>query len=128
MSANTSELTPVRPQESTAAWLIKIATGPLLIVLLMVHLIVNHYTGSSNGLMSYADVVAYFSNPWIVGMEIVFLMSVVTHSLLGLRSVILDLNPSRSAMSIVNTMLWIVGVGSVVYGIWLALAIASKGA
>lgn len=128
MSANTSQLTPVRPQETATAWLIKIVTGPLLVVLLLVHLIVNHYTGSANGLMSYEDVIAYFSNPWIVAMEIIFLASVVTHSLLGLRGVILDLHPSQRAMSMVNILMWVVGIGSVVYGIWLALTIASMSA
>jgi succinate dehydrogenase / fumarate reductase membrane anchor subunit len=112
--------------ETATAWLIKIATGPLLIILLLVHLVVNHYTGSANGLMSYQDVILYFSNPWIVLMEIVFLSSVVTHSLLGLRSVILDLHPSAGAMKVVNLLLWVLGVGSVIYGIWLALTIASK--
>lgn len=128
MSTTSSSLTPVRPQETVTAWLIKIATGPLLVILLLVHLIVNHYTGSANGLMTYSDVVAYFSNPWIVAMEITFLICVITHSLLGLRSVILDLHPSPKTMSTINTLMWVIGVGFVVYGIWLALAIASKSA
>jgi len=126
MAATTSALTPARPQETVTAWLIKIATGPLLIILLGVHLVVNHYTGSANGLMSYADVIRYFNNPWIVVMEITFLTCVVTHSLLGLRAIILDLHPSRQTMGIVNILLWILGVGSVIYGVWLALAIASQ--
>lgn len=126
MASTTSSLTPARPQETATAWLIKIATGPLLVILLLVHLIVNHYTGSANGLMSYADVVRYFNNPWIVAMEITFLACVVTHSLLGLRAIILDLHPSRKTMGIVDMLMWVVGIVSVVYGIWLALAIASK--
>lgn len=126
MSSTSSSLTPARPQETVTAWLIKIATGPLLVVLLLVHLIVNHYTGSSNGLMSYADVVRYFNNPWVVAMEVTFLACVVTHSLLGLRAIILDLHPSPKSMGIINALMWVVGVGSVIYGIWLALTIASQ--
>lgn len=125
MSSTSSSLTPVRARETSTAWLIKIATGPLLVILLAVHLTVNHFTGSANGLMSYADVVRYFNNPWIVAMEITFLACVVTHSLLGLRAIILDLHPSEKTMSVVNAVMWVVGIASVVYGIWLALAIAS---
>jgi succinate dehydrogenase / fumarate reductase, membrane anchor subunit len=125
MSTRTSSITPVRPQENATAWLIKIATGPLLVILLIVHLTVNHMTGSANGLMNYEDVVNYFNNPWIVAMEITFLACVVTHSLLGLRGVILDLHPSAKTMGVINLLMWVLGVGSVLYGIWLALTIAS---
>jgi succinate dehydrogenase / fumarate reductase membrane anchor subunit len=58
-------------------------------------------------------------------MEIVLLATVVSHSLLGVRSVILDMNPSRSLLKVLNWLFGIVGVAAVVYGIWLALTIAS---
>lgn len=123
---STQSLTPVRPQETVWAWLIKIATGPLLVILIFIHLVVNHYTGSQNGLMSYTDVVAYFSNPWIVAMEILFLICAVTHSLLGLRGVLLDLHPSPKTVGVINWLFGLVGIGAVVYGIWLAQVIASQ--
>jgi succinate dehydrogenase / fumarate reductase membrane anchor subunit len=118
-------LTPVRPQETVWAWLIKIATGPLLVLLIIVHLIVNHFVGSQGGLMTFQDVVAYFSNPWVVAMEITFLICAVTHSLLGLRGVLLDLHPSLSTIRLVNWLFGLAGVGFVVYGVWLALTVAS---
>lgn len=119
-------LTPVRPQETVWAWLIKIATGPLLVILIFVHLIVNHFIGSQGGLMTYADVVAYFSNPWIVTMEVIFLACAVTHSLLGLRSILLDLHPSTKVVQGINLLFGLAGIGFIVYGIWLALTIASR--
>ena len=117
----------IRPQETMWAWLIKLATGPLLVILLVIHLIVNHYTGSAAGLMNYSDVVRYFQNPLIVGMEILFLITVITHSLLGVRSVLLDMHPSPRTLGVINIVLTVVGVGFVVYGIWLALTIAGSG-
>ncbi|MFM8321842.1 MAG: hypothetical protein ACKOC5_13095 [Chloroflexota bacterium] len=123
---STQTVTVARPQETVWAWLIKIATGPLLLVLIFVHLVVNHFVGSQNGLMSYADVVAYFSNPWVVAMEITFLIAAVTHSLLGLRAVLLDLRPSLKAVQLINWLFGLVGVGFIVYGIWLALTIAAQ--
>jgi succinate dehydrogenase / fumarate reductase membrane anchor subunit len=115
-----------RKGETSSLWLIKILTGPLLIIILIIHMIVNHLL-PKNGLMSYNDVVIYFRNPLVVGMEIVLLATVVTHSLLGVRSVILDMNPSRTLLKFLDWLFGLAGVGAVVYGIWLALTIASHG-
>jgi succinate dehydrogenase hydrophobic anchor subunit len=117
-----------RPGENTWLWLIKIVTGPLLLIVLGLHLTVNHYMGSlATGLMTHEDVIQYFQNPIIPVIEILFLVTVVTHSLLGLRGILLDMNPSRSLLRIVTWLLVILGVSSVAYGTWLALTIASMG-
>jgi succinate dehydrogenase hydrophobic anchor subunit len=117
-----------RPGENTWIWLIKIATGPLLVLVIGLHFAVNHYLGSmSSGLMTYEDVIAYYQNPIIPIIEIVFLATVVTHCLIGLRGIILDMNPSRNVLNIVTWLMVILGVFSVGYGVWLAFAIASQG-
>lgn len=127
-STISSPVSGARRGETTWLWLIKIVTGPLLVVLLGLHLGVNHYLGSlPTGLMTYDDVVSYFQNPIIPAIEILFLITVVTHSLLGLRGIILDLNPSRAILNAATWLLVILGVSASVYGIWLALAIASQG-
>ena len=117
-----------RPGENTWIWLIKIVTGPLLVIVLGLHLTVNHYMGSTaSGLMTHDDVIRYFQNPMIPAIEILFLITVVTHSLLGLRGIVLDMNPSRTALRIVTWLLFLLGVSSVVYGSWLALTISALG-
>ena len=116
-----------KSNETTWLWLIKIVTGLLVIILLLVHFVVNHFL-ADGALLSYDDVIAYFSNPWIVFMEISFLVIVVVHGLTGLRSVILDLNPPYKAMRITDWLLTILGAASICYGIWLALVIASRSA
>jgi len=98
---------------------------PFLIVLILIHFIVNHFIGQ-NGLLTYADVVAYYKNPIIPIMEICFLATVVTHSLSGLRGILLDLKPSRSLLKVIDWILVVVGILAVSYGTWLALVIASK--
>ncbi len=113
--------------ETVGLWLLKLATGALVIVLLFVHLIVNHFT-APNGLLTYQGVVAYLSNPWIALMESTFLVVVVTHSLIGLRSILLDLKPSRGALGTINWAFSIVGVVAVVYGLWLIRTIVVRGA
>jgi succinate dehydrogenase hydrophobic anchor subunit len=117
-----------RPGENTWIWLIKIATGPLLVLVIILHFAVNHYMGSmSSGLMTYDDIIAYYQNPIIPAIEIIFLATVVTHCLIGLRGIILDMNPSPKVLNLVTWLLVVLGVFSVGYGIWLALAIASQG-
>lgn len=131
MSQTTSSpyISSPRPGETTWLWLIKIVTGPLLLLVLGLHFTVNHYLGSlSSGLMTYDDIIRYFQNPIIPAIEILFLITVVTHSLIGLRGIVLDMNPSRQVLSAVTWLLSLLGVASVIYGIWLALTIASKGA
>lgn len=117
-----------RPGETTWIWLIKIITGPLLVLVIALHLIVNHYLGSlSSGLMTYADVVKYYQNAIIPAIEILFLATVVTHCLIGMRGIILDMNPSRNVLKAVTWLLVALGVSTVSYGVWLVFAIASQG-
>ena len=115
-----------KPGEGFWLWLIKLATGALIVVLLLIHFIVNHL--AQQGLLNYADVIAYYSNPAIVVMEITFLAAVVSHGLIGLRGIILDLNPPAKLMGTIDWVLVLLGIGAVVYGISLALVIASRSA
>jgi succinate dehydrogenase / fumarate reductase membrane anchor subunit len=108
-------------------WMVKIVTGPVLVILLLIHFIVNHFIAET-GLLTYADVVAYYRNPIVPIMEITFLITVVTHSLIGLRSIILDLNPARRLLKVIDWGLVLGGIAAIAYGIWLALVIASRGA
>jgi succinate dehydrogenase hydrophobic anchor subunit len=112
--------------ENTWLWLLKIITGPLLLILIVIHLIVNHFIGET-GLLTYTDVIAYYRNPLIPAMEICFLVAVVTHSLSGLRGIILDLKPARNILKLLDWALVIFGISAVLYGTGLALIIASRG-
>jgi succinate dehydrogenase hydrophobic anchor subunit len=95
---------------------------------LILHLAVNHYLGSlPSGLMTYADVVKYYQNPIIPAIEILFLITVVTHCLIGLRGIIIDMNPSRTVLRTVTWFLSLLGASSIIYGIWLVRTIVAKG-
>ena len=112
--------------EGAARWLIKIVAGLFIVVLLGIHFVVNHLV-APGGLLTYADIVKYYQNPIVVIMEITFLIVVVIHSFLGLRSIILDLNPSRNVLKVTNYFLLILGEALITYGIWLALTVAGRG-
>jgi succinate dehydrogenase / fumarate reductase membrane anchor subunit len=127
-STSTSYVSGPRPGENTWLWLTKIITGPLLLLVLGLHFTVNHYLGSlPSGLMTYEDVIRYFQNPVIVAIEILFLVLVVTHSLIGFHGILLDMHPSRNVLMIFTWLHVILGVSAVAYGVWLALTIASLG-
>ncbi len=112
--------------EGAGLWFLKILTGFLVIVVLVIHLIVNHLI-VPGGLLSYADIVQYYQNPIIPMMEIVFLIFVVVHALIGLRSVLLDLHPSDQVLRMINYGLGVLGIGSIAYGVWLVLVIVGRG-
>ena len=116
-----------RTGENTWLWMIKIITGPILVIVLLIHFLVNHLLGQT-GLLTYADVVAYYRNPIIPVMEIIFLATVVTHSLIGLRGILLDLNPARRFLKVIDGGLILLGIAAVTYGVWLILVIVSRGA
>jgi succinate dehydrogenase / fumarate reductase, membrane anchor subunit len=115
-----------KPTENAWLWLLKIASGILIIVILIIHLIVNHFT-APNGLLTYAEVVEYYQNPLIPIMEGFFLVFVVVHSLVGLRSILLDLKPAPSLLRVTDGVLTLFGTGAIIYGLWLLLYVVQQG-
>lgn len=112
--------------EGAWLWLYKIVAGILIIVLLGIHFVINHLV-APEGLLSYADVIRYYKVPFVPFMEITFLIFVVSHSLIGIRSIILDLAPSKRILTFVNWAAWLLGAFAITYGIWLVVVIQSKG-
>lgn len=115
-----------KPQESSWLWLAKILSGVLVVVLILIHVVVNHLV-VQGGLLDYAQVIAYVSTPGIAVLETCFLVVVVTHSLIGARSIVLDLNPSQNVVKVMDVFLVILGVGAILYGVWLMQLIAAQG-
>ncbi len=107
-------------------WLVQAITGILLLVLLAVHLIANHFI-VEGGLRTYQDVVAYLSHPFVFVWEIVFLIVVTVHAALGVRSILLDLGPSPRVERIINGVLTLLAAAAISYGIWLSWVIRSQG-
>ena len=115
-----------KPQENSWLWLIKAVTGIFVLIILMVHYIVNHIT-APQGLLTYADVVKYYQHPFIPVMEIGFLVFVVSHALIGLRGVVLDLHPSPALVRVLNWLFSIAGIGAIAIGSFIIITIASRG-
>ena len=120
-----------QPRESllkssyTVRWLIQAALGILLLILLGIHLTVNHFA-APQGLLAYADVVRYFDIPGIAWMESGFLIVVTVHCALGLHSILLDLNLPIPATRIATRVLAGLCLAAIVYGLWLTQTIVAR--
>jgi succinate dehydrogenase hydrophobic anchor subunit len=101
--------------------------GILLVVLLAVHLIVNHWV-APQGLLSYADIIGYYDRPGIVWMESIFLIVVILHCLLGLYSILMDLNLRPAITRIFTVLLILSGSAAILYGVWLIRVIEALSA
>src|SRR6476469_4266259 len=113
-----------RNSSFTFRWFLQAGLGILLVVLLAVHLIVNHWV-APHGLLSYADVIRYYDHPGIVWMEAAFLIVVTVHCLLGIHAMILDLNVTKRIAHMATQGLILVGATAILYGLWLIAIIHS---
>jgi succinate dehydrogenase hydrophobic anchor subunit len=105
-----------------ALWLVQAISGLLLVLVLGLHMVAHHFV-VEGGLRDYAQVIDYVSNPAIFALEVLFLVFVTIHAMLGLRAIFLDLGLRPGRQRIVDWGLALVGAVTLVYGIWLALAI-----
>lgn len=102
----------------TSAWLWQVFTGVGLVILLGLHFIANHFI-AKGGLRDFAEVVAYLRNPIILVLELLFLVFVTTHALLGVRAILLDFGLSERTEKRLSQVLKVAGVLTVGYGLWL---------
>lgn len=108
----------------TSAWLWQVFTGIGLVILLGLHFIANHFV-AKGGLRDFADVVAYLRNPIVLCLEVLFLLCVTTHALLGVRAILLDFGLSKLAERRLDQVLKVIGVLTVAYGLgvtWIVIS------
>jgi succinate dehydrogenase hydrophobic anchor subunit len=109
------------------AWWWTVGTGIALVVLATVHMIAQHFVVAEvGGLRTYHQVIEYIANPWILTIECLFVLVVTIHAMLGVRSVLLDIDMSRRARRRVDVGLAALGTATVVYGFALILTLASR--
>jgi succinate dehydrogenase hydrophobic anchor subunit len=109
----------------TMRWLVQAGLGVMLVILLAIHLIVNHWA-APHGLLTYADIVRYYDIPGIAWMEAIFLVTVTAHCLLGLHSILLDLTLSARGTRIATQLVTFIGLAAILYGVWLTRTIVSR--
>ncbi len=111
-----------REPKASSGWLWQVFTGVGLVFLLGLHFIANHFI-VKGGLRDFANVVSYLRNPIILVLEVLFLVVVTTHAMLGVRAIVTDFGLSDHVEKRLSQALTIIGVLTVVYGLWLTWTI-----
>jgi succinate dehydrogenase hydrophobic anchor subunit len=117
------------PRASSTArdWKLVTLTGVGLLGLLLVHMIGHHFVvGEVGGLRNYDQVLDYIAHPVIFTIESFFLLFVTVHAMLGVRSVLLDLDPSPPLRRTIDVGVVVLGLGTLAYGYFLIGTLASR--
>jgi succinate dehydrogenase cytochrome b556 subunit len=108
--------------KASSGWLWQVITGVGLVILLGFHIIAQHFI-AKGGLRDFADVLAYMRNPIFLVLEVLFLVVVAAHAMLGVRAILMDFGLSARAEKRLSQALTVVGALTVIYGLWLTWAI-----
>jgi succinate dehydrogenase hydrophobic anchor subunit len=109
------------------SWHWTAGTGIALVVLASVHLIAQHFiVHQTGGLRTYREVLDYIANPVIFVIECGFLFAVTIHAMLGVRSVLFDLNLEPTTRQRVDVGLWVLGSITILYGLALLITLAVR--
>ena len=108
--------------KASSTWYWQIFTGVALVLLLGLHFIANHFI-AKGGIRDFADVVSYLHNPIVLVLEVLFLIVVAIHAMLGVRAILMDFGISSQAEKRLTQALTVIGVLTVGYGLWLTWAI-----
>lgn len=115
-----------RRPRPTFAWLAQVVSGVLLLVLLTVHMVAQHFV-VEGGLRTYDQVIAWIRNPVVFAVEALLLVCVTWHGIAGVHAVLLDLGLRGRAERIVARVLFDLAVATILYGLWLLYMLAFRG-
>ena len=114
-----------RRPRPTFAWTAQVVTGVLLLVLLTVHMVAQHFL-VEGGLRTYDQVIAWIRNPLVFAVEALLLVCVTWHGIAGVHAVLLDLGLRGRTERIVARILGDVMVATILYGLWLLYMLAFR--
>jgi succinate dehydrogenase hydrophobic anchor subunit len=108
-------------------WRATAYSGVALLALITVHMVAHHFVvHGTGGLRNYRQVLDYVANPAMLAIELLFLVVVTVHAMLGLRSVLFDLATGESSRAWISRGLVALGAVTVAYGFFLVLTLASR--
>jgi succinate dehydrogenase cytochrome b556 subunit len=112
-------------RQGTLVWIGQAVSGLLLLGLLGLHMIAHHFI-VEGGLRDYQQVLDYVGSPAILVIELVFLVVVTYHAMIGVRSIIFDLGLEPGQERSVTSVLTVIGAIIIVYGFYLAITLFSR--
>ncbi|MBN1313622.1 MAG: hypothetical protein JXB30_19610 [Anaerolineae bacterium] len=116
---------PRNQRRGGLGWFGQAVSGVLLLILLGLHMIAHHFV-VEGGLRTYQDVLNYIRQPLVATVELIFLVVVSFHAMLGLRAVLFDLGLNTVQEKWVTRGVTILGMVMVAYGIWLTITLVSQ--
>jgi succinate dehydrogenase hydrophobic anchor subunit len=117
------QLEAKKQARQSLTWIWQALSGVLLVVIVFLHMLFQHF---QIGLMSANEVFAHVARPAIFGLEVLFIIVVTYHALLGVKAVIFDLKLGETARRRISTGLTILGFVTAGYGLVLAFLIRSQ--
>ncbi|WP_407341582.1 hypothetical protein [Pengzhenrongella phosphoraccumulans] len=118
---------PARPEHGGWGWILQVFTGGALLVLVIVHLVAQHFiVDAPGGLRDYDSVLSYLNSPVIIVIESLFLIAVTWHAMLGVRSILFDLGFGHTGRRRATTGVTALGVLTLAYGFWMIAVLAAK--
>jgi succinate dehydrogenase hydrophobic anchor subunit len=127
MATRTTSSPPAPTGSRSRVWTWTAGTGIALLALVTIHMVAHHFVVQQiGGLRTYQDVLDYIGNPVMFVIELVFLVVVTIHAMLGLRSVLFDFGLSERSKRLVDRGLVVLGVLTVAYGFLLIGVLASR--
>lgn len=119
---------PARTPGGTWGWIAQVLTGGALGVLVVVHLVAQHFVvDAPAGLRDYDAVIAYLASPVLLVVEGLFLVAVTWHAMLGVRAIAFDLGLGAVGRRRVTVAVTVLGVATLGYGVWLLALLAGAG-
>ncbi len=112
------------PSKRGGSWIWQALTGVLLILLLGLHMIAQHFV-VSGGLRTFQDVIDYLRNPVILVLEAIFMLVVTYHAMVGVRAILYDLGLDEAGKKKATTVLTILGVLIIVWAAYLLFRLTS---
>lgn len=111
-----------RISKGALLWAMQASSGLVLVASISLHWFAQHLV-VQGGLRDYSQVASYLREPWLLTLELSFLVVVTTHVLVGLRSILIDLGPGRRLERHINLGLGLAGTVVIAYGCGLTLAL-----
>jgi succinate dehydrogenase hydrophobic anchor subunit len=116
-----------RHGRSARAWRWTAGSGLALVALATLHIVAQHFiVHQKGGLRTYGEVLSYIANPVIFVLESGFLFAVTIHGMLGLRSVLRDLDLTLGTQRRIDVGVWVLGTVTVAYGMALLITLAVR--
>jgi succinate dehydrogenase hydrophobic membrane anchor protein len=102
----------------TFDWLFQRVSGAVLVILLGIHFIILHYTGS--GVVTYDAVAPRLADPYYKALQLLFLTLGLYHAMNGIKMVADDYVHSQGWRTLIISALWVV---TLAFGIFGALTV-----